>query len=164
MKIKLTLLIIAAFATILCFNGCSKKDTKAEQTNPATMSLGAKYMQSQINKAQEEANTAKEPSTNGLGISDTKYDEIIHKSLVTKGNNYLIKQVLNKMRTGEEVIVAAIGGSVTEGAGAATYTQGYAYQFKDLFIQQYASDSSKVKFVPAGIGASPFLPPGWILM
>ena len=112
-------------------------------------------MQSQINKAQEQANAATEPSTNGLEISDTKYEEIIHKSLVTKGNNYLIKQVLNKMRAGEEVIVAAIGGSVTEGAGAATYTQGYAYQFKDLFIQQYASDSSKVKFVPAGIGGTP---------
>ncbi len=95
------------------------------------------------------------PSTNGLGISDTKYEEIIHKSLVTTGNNALVKKVLAKMRPGEEVIVAAIGGSVTEGAGPSDFHQGYAYQFKDLFIQKYAADASKVKFVPAGIGGTP---------
>ncbi len=95
------------------------------------------------------------PSTNGLGISDTKYEEIIHKSLVTTGNNALVKKVLAKMRAGEEVIVAAIGGSVTEGAGPSDFHQGYAYQFKDLFIQKYAADAAKVKFVPAGIGGTP---------
>ena len=95
------------------------------------------------------------PSTNGLRISDTKYEEIIHKSLVTTGNNALVKKVLAKMRAGEEVIVAAIGGSVTEGAGPSDFHQGYAYQFKDLFIQKYAADASKVKFVPAGIGGTP---------
>ena len=97
----------------------------------------------------------KEPSTNGLQIPDSKYEEIIKKSLVTKGNNYLVKQVLAKMRAGQEVIISAIGGSVTEGAGPSTYTQGYAYQFKDLFIEKYAADKEKVKFVPAGIGGTP---------
>ena len=155
MKIKSTLLITAAFVTVLSFSGCSKKEKEVEQTNPATMSLGAKYMQSQINKAQEQAQMSNEPSTNGLGIPDTKYEEIIHKSLVTTGNNYLVKQVLAKMRAGEEVIVSAIGGSVTEGAGPSSYTQGYAYQFKDLFIEKYAVDKDKVKFVPAGIGGTP---------
>ena len=94
-------------------------------------------------------------SANGLGISDEKYEEIIKKSLVTTGNNALVKKVLAKMRSGEEVIIAAIGGSVTEGAGPSDFHQGYVYQFKDLFIQKYAADTSKVKFVPAGIGGTP---------
>ncbi len=94
-------------------------------------------------------------NTNGLGISDTKYEEIIKKSLVTKGNNYLLKQVLAKMRAGEEVIISTIGGSVTEGSGPAVYTEGYAYQFRDMFIEKYAADKSKVKFIPAGIGGTP---------
>lgn len=97
----------------------------------------------------------KEPSTNGLGISDSKYEEIIKKSLVTTGNNALVKKVLAKMKSGEEVILAAIGGSITEGAGPADFHQGYAYQFKDLFIQKYAVDTDKVKFIPAGIGGTP---------
>ena len=100
----------------------------------------------------------KEPavqSANGLGISDTKYEEIIHKSLVTTGNNSRVKKVLEKMRAGEEVIIAAIGGSVTEGAGPSDFHQGYVYQFKDLFLQKYAVDANKVKLVPAGIGGTP---------
>ena len=94
-------------------------------------------------------------SSNGLGISDEKYEEIIKKSFVTCGNNSLVKKVLAKLRAGEDVIVAAIGGSVTEGAGPSDFHQGYAYQFKDLFIQKYVADSAKVKFVPAGIGGTP---------
>lgn len=100
----------------------------------------------------------KEPaaqSANGLGISDEKYEEIIKNSFVSSGNNHLVKKVLEKMRAGEEVILAAIGGSVTEGAGPSDFHQGYAYQFKDLFIQKYAADAAKVKFVPAGIGGTP---------
>ena len=94
-------------------------------------------------------------NTNALGIPDTKYEEIIKKSLVTKGNNYLLKQVLAKMRAGEEVIISTIGGSVTEGAGPSVYTEGYAYQFRDMFIEKYAADKAKVKFIPAGIGGTP---------
>ena len=119
-----------------------------EEQKQETLSLA------QTIKQKKEASSG-EPSTNGLGISDSKYEEIIKKSLVTTGNNQLVKKVLEKMRAGEEVVVAAIGGSVTEGAGAATYTQGYAYQFKDLFIKEYAADKSKVKFIPAGIGGTP---------
>lgn len=149
------ILITAAFVSIVFFCGCSKKEKKVEQITPEQTSIGAKFLQSQANKEQEEAAASKEPSTNGLRIPDSKYEEIIKKSLVTKGNNYLVKQVLAKMRAGEEVIVSAIGGSVTEGAGPSSYTQGYAYQFKDLFIEKYAVDKDKVKFVPAGIGGTP---------
>ena len=99
--------------------------------------------------------TEQTESANGLGISDIKYEEIIHKSLVTTGNNSRVKTVLEKMRNGKEVIVAAIGGSVTEGAGPSDFHQGYVYQFYDLFIQKYAADATKVKLVPAGIGGTP---------
>ena len=126
-----------------------------EESNP----LAQRFMQSQQaqkNQAAETSNkTGTESSANGLGISDSKYEEIIKKSLVTKGNNHLIKQVLAKMRDGEEVIISAIGGSVTEGAGPTVYTEGYAYQFRDMFIEKYAADKSKVKFIPTGIGGTP---------
>lgn len=120
-----------------------------EESNP----LAQRFMQSQ--QAQKNQDTNTEPSANGLKIPDSKYEEIIKKSLVTKGNNYLIKQVLAKLRAGDQVIISAIGGSVTEGAGPAVYTEGYAYQFRDMFIEKYAADKSKVKFIPAGIGGTP---------
>ena len=119
-------------------------------------SIGAKYLNSQKNKAEKpEQEQPTEPSTNGLGISDVKYEESIKKSLVSKNNNYLVKKVLEKMRAGDEVIISALGGSVTEGAGPASFKQGYAYQFNDLFTQKYAANKDNVKFVPAGIGGTP---------
>ena len=126
-----------------------------ENNNGAGISIGQKYLQSQANKVNQSPEKADEVSSNGLGISDSKYEEIIKKSFVSSGNNHLVKKVLEKMRAGEEVILAAIGGSVTEGAGPSDFHQGYAYQFKDLFIQKYAADAAKVKFVPAGIGGTP---------
>ena len=153
-RLKSTFIITAAFVTVISFSGCSKKEKKVE-TPAEQASIGAIFMKNQNNQEKNTEDIPKEPSTNGLGISDTKYEEIIKKSLVSKGNNYLVKQVLTKMRAGEEVIVSAIGGSVTEGAGPSIYTQGYAYQFKDLFIEKYAADKSKVRFVPAGIGGTP---------
>ena len=155
MKIKLALLITAAFATVLSFSSCNKKAKKVNQTISEQNSIGAMFMEKQKNQETNKQDKPSEPSTNGLGISDSKYQEIIGKSFVTQGNNYLVKQVLAKMRAGEEVIIAAIGGSVTEGAGASIYTQGYAYQFKDMFIEKYAAKKDKVKFVPAGIGGTP---------
>ena len=148
--------IIIIFAATLLITSCKTKETKkVEEQNPQTMSIGAKFLQNQANKEKEDSDKPKEPSTNGLQIPDSKYEEIIHKSLVTKGNNYLVKQVLKKMKAGEEVIISTIGGSVTEGAGPSDFHQGYAYQFKDMFIQKYAADQSKVKFIPAGIGGTP---------
>ena len=128
-------------------------------TTEEANSLAQRFMQSQQAQKNQPSKTTNEtgtePSTNGLQIPDSKYEEIIKKSLVTKGNNYLIKQVLKKLRAGDQVIISAIGGSVTEGAGPAVYTEGYAYQFRDMFIEKYAADKSKVKFIPAGIGGTP---------
>ena len=159
--IKTTILTATALLSIFAFSGCKTTDNKnivpqqEEEQNPATMSLGERYMKNQANKVQEQAQQSNEPSTNGLGIADSKYEEIIRKSLVTTQNNYLVKQVLEKIRSGQEVIISAIGGSITEGAGPSSYTQGYVYQFKELFLQKYAVDKDKIKFIPAGIGGTP---------
>lgn len=138
---KANLILTATLTGIIIFSGCTKKEVKK--------------VEKQESEVITQNNIPDEPSTNGLGIPDSKYEQIIPKSLVTTGNNYMVKQVLQKMKAGEEVIYAAIGGSVTEGAGPASYKEGYVYQFKDLFIQKYAADQSKVKFIPAGIGGTP---------
>jgi len=143
-----TLAVLITIVSLLNICGCNKKEKKMSQTvlneTPQIPIPSAK-------KAPEPA----EASANGLGISDAKYEEIIKKSLVTKGNNSLVKKVLEKLSSGQEVIVAAIGGSITEGAGPASYKDGYVYQFFDMFTKEYAADASKVKLIPAGIGGTP---------
>ena len=140
----------------LLFTGCDEEEKKKMEQLQQQESIGTKFLKSQENADKKPKPAEPDgPSTNGLGISDSKYEESIKKSLVSKNNNYLVKKVLEKMRAGDEVIISALGGSVTEGAGPSSYTQGYAYQFKDMFIEKYAANKDKVKFVPAGIGGTP---------
>ena len=91
-------------------------------------------------------NTAEEPD----------YEAMIKRSLITTGNNYRIKQVMEKARSGKEVNIAYIGGSVTEGAGATNNTLCYAYQSYLSFQETYGSgDKSNVKFINAGMSGTP---------
>ncbi len=140
----------------LLFTGCDEEEKKQMEQFKQQESIGTKFLKSQENADKKPKPAEPDgPSTNGLGISDEKYEASIKKSLVSKNNNYLVKKVLEKMRAGEEVIISTLGGSVTEGAGPSSYTQGYAYQFKDMFIEKYAANKDMVKFVPAGIGGTP---------
>jgi hypothetical protein len=43
------------------------------------------------------------------------YADMIARSLISSGNNYRTKQLLEKAANGEEVTIAYIGGSITEG-------------------------------------------------
>ncbi|MBO4415487.1 MAG: SGNH/GDSL hydrolase family protein [Lachnospiraceae bacterium] len=84
------------------------------------------------------------------------YAEAVEKSLTFAGNNYRIKKVLEKLRAGQEIYVAALGGSVTEGAGASSNDKGYAYLFADELNKTYAPEGMQcVHFVNAGLSGTP---------
>lgn len=137
-KINKTLLVILGVSIMTaCASGPSEKqDTNTTSKNETT--------------------TEKPASTNGLGITDERYAASIEFSLLNAGNNYLLKNVLEKLKKGEEnVYIAALGGSVTEGAGPSIYTDGYAYQFSKMIKENFAADPSKVVFDGAGIGGTP---------
>ncbi|MCH5333686.1 MAG: SGNH/GDSL hydrolase family protein [Agathobacter sp.] len=87
------------------------------------------------------------------------YSVMLNKSHTNLGNNKRLKAVIEKARAGEQITIATIGGSITEGAGAKKYQECYAYQFYDKFRQEYGKDDgSNVSFVNAGVGGtgSPF--------
>lgn len=90
---------------------------------------------------------------------DTKYDEMVKSALVGTGNNYRLKTVIEKIKKGKEnVYIAAIGGSVTEGAGPADFRDGYAYQFFKAVKSTFAPDGGKkVYFNNAGLSGTPSL-------
>lgn len=51
------------------------------------------------------------------------YNEMIKNSLISTGNNVRIKKVIEKAKNGEDVTIAYIGGSITEGANANPNTE-----------------------------------------
>lgn len=81
---------------------------------------------------------------------------MIENSLICTGNNYRLKKAIEKAQKGEEVAIAYIGGSITEGAGATNHTGCYAYQsyihFKNTFG---VCDGNNIKYVNTGMGGTP---------
>ena len=90
-----------------------------------------------------------------LKIKQNVYNEILNSSLISKGNNYRLKNVIEKMKNGQEVWVATLGGSITEGIGPTNYTDGYAYQFLRLLQNQYNSEN--IHLNNAGLSGTPSL-------
>lgn len=80
----------------------------------------------------------------------------ISKSLIQTGNNYRIKNLIKKAKKGEDITIAYLGGSITEGHNASKNELSYAYRsyeaFKDFFAK---GDGSQVKFVNAGMAGTP---------
>ena len=92
---------------------------------------------------------------NPFKINEAEYQSMIEKTIVSTGTNARMKKVLAKARQGEKVRIAAIGGSVTEGAGPADFKDGYAYQFFRAFKAKYAAgDGSNLSFNNAGLSGT----------
>lgn len=82
---------------------------------------------------------------------------MIAKSLLYAGNNRRLKRAMDKAASGEDVTIAYIGGSITQGAGAKPiHTECYAYQsylrFKELFGKE---GGENIHFIKAGVGGTP---------
>jgi hypothetical protein len=82
---------------------------------------------------------------------------MITKSLLSKGNNQRLKAAMDKAERGEDVTIAYIGGSITQGAGAKPiHTHSYAYQSYLKFREMFGKEEGKnVHFVKAGVGGTP---------
>lgn len=85
-----------------------------------------------------------------------KYNEMIQRSLISSGNNYRLKKVIEKTKAGEDVTIAYIGGSITQGAGAKPInTMCYAYRSFKAFCDMFSPCEGKnVHYVKAGIGGT----------
>ncbi|MBP3742596.1 MAG: SGNH/GDSL hydrolase family protein [Treponema sp.] len=80
----------------------------------------------------------------------------VEETLVSTGNNYRLKTALEKIKKGEKVTLAALGGSVTEGAGPEKFTDGYAFQFFRALKAAYApGNGENVIFDGAGLSGTP---------
>jgi len=78
--------------------------------------------------------------------------QIMARSLVSMGDTARLQHVLAKARRGEQVVVAVIGGSITEGARASRPE----YRWGNVVAKWWEQTFPKtpIKFVNAGIGAT----------
>lgn len=90
-----------------------------------------------------------------VAYGTTAYQEMIQKSFVQLGNNVRLKRAIEKAKAGEDVTVAFIGGSITQGAGAIPIqTTCYARLAYEAFRKRFAKGDN-VHYTKAGVGGTP---------
>ncbi len=91
-----------------------------------------------------------------VDFDSPRYREMIERSLIQTGNLYRVQRAIEKAQKGEEVVVAYLGGSITQGAGAKPInTQSYAYQSYIMFKNRFGKgNGDNVKFIKAGVGGT----------
>ncbi len=73
-------------------------------------------------------------------------------SLTNLGNTYRLKNAIEKAKKGEDVTIAYIGGSITEGDNQPT---SYASRSYNYFVETFAKNPDKCHYVNAGISGTP---------
>jgi len=91
-----------------------------------------------------------------VDLKSLAYKKMISKSLMQVGNNARLKKVIEKAKKGEDVTIAYIGGSITQGAGAKPiHTECYAAQSFKKFKERWGKDGGdNLHFVKAGVGGT----------
>ena len=96
-----------------------------------------------------------QPMEQIVDFSSAFYKKMISNSLMHLGNTSRLEKVLSKAGSGEDVTLAFIGGSITQGAGAIPiHEKSYARVFSEQFERRY-SKGGKVNLVKAGVGGTP---------
>ncbi len=85
------------------------------------------------------------------------YAEIIKRSLMQTGEPARLKRAIRKARRGEDVTIAFIGGSITQGAGAVPIHTGcYAYKTFERFCALAGKGTDEnIHYIKAGVGGTP---------
>ena len=86
------------------------------------------------------------------------YQQVLERAQMALGNNLRLKNVLERAAAGENITVALIGGSITEGAGAANYSECYAMRVGDGLRERFGEN---INVINAGVGGTPSTF-GWI--
>ncbi len=156
---KKFLSIFTAASMLLAMTACSSPaDSSASDSSPAADSSASAAQTAESSQpVQQESSEAGESSAAPTAEADdarTDYEKMVDRSLLSVGDMTRMSDVFQKAQNGEDITVAYIGGSITEGYNAGT-TEFYAKTCTDL-LQGYFPDIT-VTGVNAGISGTPSL-------
>lgn len=150
---KKFLSIFTAASMLLAMTACSSPADSSASDSSASAAQTAESSQ----PGQQESSEADESSAAPTAEADdarTDYEKMVDRSLLSVGDMTRMSDVFQKAQNGEDITVAYIGGSITEGYNAGT-TEFYAKTCTDL-LQGYFPDIT-VTGVNAGISGTPSL-------
>lgn len=156
---KKFLSIFTAASMLLAMTACSSPadSSASDSSSAADSSASAAQTAESSQPGQQESSEADESSAAPTAEADdarTDYEKMVDRSLLSIGDMTRMSDVFQKAQNGEDITVAYIGGSITEGYNAGT-TEFYAKTCTDL-LQGYFPDIT-VTGVNAGISGTPSL-------
>lgn len=156
---KKFLSIFTAASMLLAMTACSSPadSSASDSSSAADSSASAAQTAESSQPVQQESSEAGESSAAPTVEADdarTDYEKMVDRSLLSVGDMTRMSDVFQKAQNGEDITVAYIGGSITEGYNAGT-TEFYAKTCTDL-LQGYFPDIT-VTGVNAGISGTPSL-------
>ncbi len=156
MKKFLSVIIAAVMiASMTACGGSTASDSASESTTsaPVSDSAATSAPTGEATAASTTSSVAEEEQ-----IPEVKYElggeltpTMIANSVLNKGNQARLARVVRKLQTGETVVVAYLGGSITQGSSAGNELC-YARLTTNWLEEQFPS--AKIKYVNAGIGAT----------
>lgn len=126
---KILALIMSASMILATVTGCGKDNNDTDKNSEATT-------ESKLLESDEEWHEA-----------------MIEKSLVTYGNTTVMQEKIKKAQSGEDVTIAYLGGSITEGLTAGP-SQCWARLTYEHFAEKYGTGDN-VKYCNAGLSGTP---------
>ena len=150
---------ILAASMLLTLTACSGSSTPESSNSESPADSGAEQPGGAVSSAEESApdsNVPDSPPEPTVEAEDTRtdYEKMVDRSLLSTGDMTRMANVLQRAQNGEDITVAYIGGSITEGYNAGT-TEFYAKICTDWLQEQFPS--STVTGVNAGISGTPSL-------
>ncbi|MDD7428853.1 MAG: SGNH/GDSL hydrolase family protein, partial [Oscillospiraceae bacterium] len=143
MKILSKITALSAVAAVmLC--GCGSTDDPSGETAPAESF--------EVTQITEETAAAEETTTKAPETEEEFHAAMINRSLLSKGNNYRMKKVIEKLKNGEKTTFAYLGGSITEGVGASPVTCWAKLSF-DGICEMFGNTNSE--YINAGLSGTP---------
>ena len=156
---KKFLSIFTVASMLLAMTACSSPadSSASDSSSAADSSASAAQTAESSQPVQQESSEADESSAASTVEADdarTDYEKMVDRSLLSVGDMTRMSDVFQKAQNGEDITIAYIGGSITEGYNAGT-TEFYAKTCTDL-LQGYFPDIT-VTGVNAGISGTPSL-------
>ncbi|MBO5448050.1 MAG: SGNH/GDSL hydrolase family protein [Ruminococcus sp.] len=138
MNIKKMLAAILVCTMLASLAGCSDGSDKDSSESGA----------SAVSSAESSSEPEKIPETD-----EEWNDAMLKKAMVSYGNTSMMQNVIKKAQSGEEVTLAYLGGSITEGISAGP-DDCYAKLSYDHFAETFGTGDN-VKFCNAGLSGTP---------
>ncbi|MBQ8922779.1 MAG: SGNH/GDSL hydrolase family protein [Oscillospiraceae bacterium] len=125
----------------------SESAESSEAEEPVTPSFTADAYDTEWVKADDALGL----QTLNLGMTT---DEMTKRAILNQGNRARLANVMKRAQDGEKLTIGVIGGSITQGTGASSSQENYAFRTMAWWVKSFPAAANKIEYVNAGIGAT----------